>query len=210
MSYTTVDNVALFLNRDILDLTVQETTQINLLIQQVDGVINSYCGWDMRATTYTDKRFDGTGTNTMDLELYPINSITQVRVRDTDGSFIDVTAGVETLEGGLIQFLPWATTDVTTFTAGVSNWFLTFNAGFTPEIPAVVGPPAVAAIPTTVPHELSYAASYLVALNFIKIIDESISATEEKFSEITLHNVDMELPKMIKRVLDRHRKVSIY
>jgi hypothetical protein len=195
MSFTTVDEVALFLNRDIADLTDFEHAQINMAILYVDGVINNYCGWNMLATDYVDKRYDGSGLSTQDLRLYPINSVTTVKSREADGSFTDATLGVEILEGGILQFLPYATTSVTTFTAGVTNWFISFNAGFEEG---------------NIPFELAYAANFLTTLHFNKFRDENLGEDEEKFGEATFKNTNLVLPKTVTRVLDRYRLVSIF
>lgn len=194
MSLTTVADVALFLNMDVTDLSTKEIAQIEMTIPLIEGVIANYCGWELLATDYTDKRFDGNGTNTLDVRLYPVNTLESVKVRETDGTFTDVTAGVEILEGGLLQFLPYATTAVTTFTAGVKNWFLTFNAGFED---------------TAIPKALAYAANYLVAINFSKIVAGNIGESEEKFGEVILKTDNLELPRLVQTSLDRYRLVSI-
>jgi hypothetical protein len=193
MSYTTKEDVALFLNRDIDELSVMELAQIELLLPYADGLINNYTGWNMLSTDYVDKRYDGNGTNTLDLRLNPVNTVTQIRIRETDGTFTDVTAGVEILEGGVIQFLPYATTSVVLFTAGVKNIFVTFNAGY-----------------VVIPNELAYAANYLVALHYNKVIDENIGSDDEKFEGVTFKNTDMVLPKPVSHLLDRFRLISVF
>lgn len=194
MSFTTVEQVALFLNRDISDFTDLELAQISMTIPFIDGVINNYCGWNMLATDYTDKRYDGTGTDTLDLCLYPINSVTSVRDRASDGTFTENVDSIEYLaEDGVLMMLPYAQT--TTFNKGSKNFFITFNAGFTQA---------------NMPHELAYAGTYLVALNCDKITDESIGLTEENFEKIKFTNSSVELPVLVKRSLDRFRLVSIF
>lgn len=216
MSFTTVEEVALYLNRNLIDFDTLELEQINMLISHVDGMINNYCGWDMIAQDYVDKRFDGSGTNTLDLRLYPVNYITQVRVRADDGTFTDVTDGIEILDDGLIQFLPYASTDYTTFTTGTKNWFISVNAGFHQAIAEVVadaGPPvieAVAAQASNVPKDLTYAASTLVAQHFNKLIDENIGSEEEQFDGATLKNAPLIITSPVRRMLDRYRMVSIF
>ena len=194
MSFTTVDEVALYLNRQSIELTTLERSQVEMVIPFMDGLITNYCGWNLLATDYTNKRFDGTGLKTLDLRMYPINSLTQVRVRANDGTFTDVTTGVETFDDGVISFLPYATTDVTTFTAGTKNWFLTFNAGYAPG---------------SIPHDLAYSATLLVVEHFNKIIDENTGLSDEKFEGITFQNANLEIPPSVKRMLDRYRLVSI-
>lgn len=195
MSYTTIEDVALFLNRDIAELTSMEVAQIGMSINYIDGLINNYCGWNMLNTSYVGKRFDGSGVNSLDLRLYPINAITQVKVRADDGTFTDVTDGIEVLDDGIIQFLPYADTDVTVFTSGTKNWYISFNAGY---------------LPGEVPQELSYAASYLVTLHFNKIIDENLGSEDEKFEGTTFKNTSLAIPPTVTRTLDRFRMVSVY
>lgn len=195
MSFTTVESASLSLNKDIDALTDMELAQVEMLIQGIDGVINNYCGWNMLATDYTSKRFDGSGTNTLDLRLYPVNTLTQARVRAADGTFIDATAGIEILDDGVIQFLPYATTETTTFTPGIKNWFLTFNAGYGP---------------TNMPWELTYAANFLVNVNFGKIVNESVGLKANKNTNIDVTFDTMEIPYLVTRNLDRFRMVSVF
>lgn len=195
MSFTTVENVALYLNREIDDLTDLELAQVEMLIPYVDGIISDYCGWEMLATDYTNKRYDGSGTDVLDLRVSPVNTITQIRIRANDGTFTDITDGVEILEGGLIQFLPYATTDSTTFTAGIKNIFVTFNAGYAT---------------TAVPYALVYAATSLIVEHFYKIIDENTGTEDEKFAEVSFKNNRPVITPPVARMLDRYRLVSIF
>ncbi len=195
MSYATVEEVALFLNREVTDFSALELAQINFLLPYIDGVINNYCGWNMLDTEYTDKRFDGSGTDSLDLRLSPVSSLIQARVRAADGTFTDATDGIELLDDGVIKFLPYATTEITTFTAGSKNWFISFTAGYDSS---------------NIPYELSYASCCLVALHFNKIIDENLGEQEEKFGEVTFKNESLAIPKPVARLLDRFRLVSIF
>lgn len=195
MSFTTVDEVALFLNMDVDTLSDLELAQIEMTIPYVDGIINDYCGWNMLATDYTLKRFDGSGTNTLDLRMYPINTLTLAKVRAADGTFVDATVGIEILDDGILQFLPYATTETTSFTAGVKNWFLTFNAGFATG---------------NIPHSLAYSANYLTSINFSKMTAGNIGELEEKVEGISIKSDLLELPVNVKRSLDRYRLVSIF
>lgn len=196
MSFTTVESVALFLNRDIADFTALELAQVAALIINIDGIINNYCGWTMTATDYTDKRFNGSGTDTLDLRVYPINSVTSVRLRDTEGVFTDITDSIEILDDGILQILPYqGVSGATSFTSGKNNCFITFNAGFEDG---------------SIPHELEYAANQLASLNFNKITDENLSAEEEVFDNIRFKNNTLELPLVVRRNLDRYRLISVY
>jgi hypothetical protein len=194
MSFTTVDEVALMLNRDkLVDLSTMELTQINMLIPYIDGVINNYCGWNLLSTDYTDSRFDGNGTSIMDLRLYPVNTLTQLRIKDTStGLFTDYTTDIEILSDGLIQFDP-SINSGGTFTLGTKNIYVSFNAGY-----------------VDIPSDLAYAASYLVSINFNNVINETIGLAEESFEQKTQKYSSLELPLVTKLVLDRYRLVSIF
>lgn len=194
MSFTTVDNVKLFLNTETL--SVFETGIINMLIPMVDGVIKNYCGWNLLETDYTDKLFDGTGTGTLDLRVYPINTITSIFEIDTEGLETDLLIELVTAYDYEDSYLRFKTgSDTTTFTAGTKNYKITFNAGFTT---------------LNMPSELVYAASYLVTINYNKITNDMIGVSEGKFNEITAKFDTVELPVLVKRVLDRYRIISIF
>lgn len=194
MSFTTVDNVKMFLNTD--SLSVFETGIINMLIPMIDGVIKNYCGWNLLETDYENKLFDGTGTGTLDLRVYPINSIDSIFEIATDGVETEVTDELVTeydLEDSYIRFKVGS--DLTRFTSGSRNYKITFNAGYD-----VI----------SIPSELSYAASYLVAINYNKITNDMIGIEESKFKDIDVKLDSVELPVLVKRVLDRYRIISIF
>jgi hypothetical protein len=194
MSFTTVDNVKMFLNTE--ELSVFETGIINMLIPMVDGVIKNYCGWNLLETDYTDKLFDGTGTGTLDLRVYPINSIDSLIEISTDGVETDVTDELVTSYDSEDSYLRFKSgSDITSFTAGTKNYKATFNAGFTT---------------LNMPSELTYAASYLVTINYNKITNDMIGVSEGKFNEISAKFDSVELPVLVKRVLDRYRIISIF
>lgn len=195
MSFTTVDDAALSINENLASLTALQLAQLTALVAQVDGIINNYCGWNLLATDYVDKRFSGSGTSKLDLRMQPINSLTTVKVRETDGSFTDVTTGVEILDSGELQFLPYATTDTTVFTAGYQNWFLTFNAGY---------------LPGSIPTDLVWAANYLVTLHYGKTVNQSVGLLSNKNTDIDVTFESVELPRLVTRTLDRYRLVSVF
>ncbi len=193
MSFATVETVSAFMNKEVIDLTPLELTQINLLIPQVDGIITNYCGWNMLATDYTNKRYDGNGLNSLDLRVYPINFITSLRMRDSGGTYTDYDpTTVEILEGGVIQFDP-AVASGSSFTFGTSNIFVSFNAGY-----------------EEIPGDIEYAANYLVSLNLKKIMNEMMGVESGRFNDVEVRFDSLELPIMVKRVLDRFRLISIF
>lgn len=191
MSFTTVDNVTMFLNKETL--TSFEEDVVRMLIPYVDGVMNNYCGTNLLATDYTDVRFDGSGSDTLDLKVYPINSVTHVKLREDATTFTDVVTSVYLNNDSYLYLDPYA--DTTTFPSGRKNVYVTFNAGYTED---------------AVPAELGYAACHLISINFRKITDETIGIEEGKFGEADFKLSSLELPVLVKRVLDRYRMVSIY
>ncbi|BCS54033.1 hypothetical protein [Geobacter sp. SVR] len=192
MSFTTIASACASLNKDPADLSPLETTQVSMLITQIDGVIINYCGWHLLARDYTDKRYDGDGTALLDLRVYPVNSVTGLRMRDSGGTFTDYDPStLEILDGGLLQFDP-ATASGSTFTTGKNNIFISFNAGF-----------------TTAPSDLEYAANYLIALHFNRIVNDAMGVQSLKNMGAEVVFSDLELPIMVKRVLDRYQIPSI-
>lgn len=187
MSFTTPAKVKLMLGKDTL--SAMETAQIEMLISLIDGVINSYCGWTLLATDYTAKAYDGRGTDTLDLGVYPINSVTTVYDVTQD---LDITTAVtpNNTEGTLKYPLSSGT-----FSTGSENIQVTMNAGFADD---------------AIPNELVYAANYLVVINFNRIKEGTIGVASEKFNDIAATYDSEDIPKLVKRVLDRYRKVAIF
>jgi hypothetical protein len=184
MSFTTIEDVMLFLNKE--ELTDLEVSQVTALISQMDGVIANYCGWAVLATDYVGKKFSGDGTSSeITLSSYPLNSITSVV---QDGVEIKDTLEASNEEG--ILFIADGTTK---FTKGLRNIVASYNAGF-----------------TAVPSDLVYAASYLVGVHFDRISESTIAVEDEKFNTITVKHASTDLPKLVIRVLDRYRLISIY
>lgn len=185
MACTTVEKVKLFLNRT--ELTLLETAQVEMLIDLVDGVITSYCGWNLLAADYTDRVFTGNGTSSADLKVYPINSVTSVTQNGED-----ITSQVSvSVEDGYLYFPSDAGT---VFTSG-STLKVTFNGGLTDDM---------------IPNDLVYAATYLVVINMKRIAQDTIGIAEGKFNTIEVKYDSTDIPVLVKRVLDRYRQVSIY
>lgn len=191
MSFTTVENVKTFLNRDVL--TTAQNGTISALILLIDGVISNYCGWNMLAKDYTAKKFNGNGDTELDLGVYPVNSVDEVLIYEdlTYTTNEDVTADVTAAEDeGVLLFKDGATA----FTSGRRNVSITFNAGFTEE---------------EMPDDLKYAASYLVAIEYTKIDKETLGVAEQKFNNLEEKFETDDLPVLVKRVLDRYRKILV-
>ena len=192
MSFTTIDEVAFYVNTPKDLLSIENTAQISAMILYVDGLINNYCGWDMLAVDYEDKRYSGNGSSELDLRIFPINELLQCRVRGTDGVFTDITADLEILEGGVLSFLPTAST-MTSFPAGKSNIYVSFNAGY-----------------VDVPSELAYIATHLVSLNYNRTSQETFDMKTEGFEQKTTTYSEIEIPYLMRRALDRYRLLSVF
>lgn len=183
MSFTTIDNVKLFLNKTSLD--TNESALATLLITVIDGVIKNYCGWEIAAKDYS-KKFDGNGTDTLGVEVYPINAVTAVTIDGVDSL---ATVSINYDDGELY----FDSTTGTVFTSGKLNVSVDFNAGF-----------------TTIPDDLTYAASWLVALNFKRIVEETVGISSQKLDILTVNYDPSDIPVMVKHVLDRYRYLRIY
>lgn len=184
MDFTTPYNVMKFLNKTAF--AEPELAVVTMLISSVNGVIRNYCGWEVLAKDYTDKIFDGKGGTTLDVKALPLNSLTSLIVSD-----VDLTAEVSiNEEDGELYF----TTDSGyTFTSGVRNVKATYNAGY-----------------MAVPDELSHVASWLVAIFFGRINLENIGVKSERFNDIEVTYDPTDLPVLVKKILDRYRRIGIY
>lgn len=191
MSFTTVEKCALFLNKEAL--TTMEEDVLAMMIPMMDGVMNNYCGFDLLATDYIDKRFNGSGLGTLDTKLYPINTVTAAKIREDVTTFTDITTSIYTMDDTYLYLDQYG--DTTVFPSGTHNIYLTFNAGFSDA---------------NMPGDLAYAGCYLVTTNANKVLREMTGIQEGDFSQIKFKMDSIELPVLVKRVLDRYRVVTVY
>jgi hypothetical protein len=183
MSFTTADNVAMFLNKTSLQLN--EASIVDMLIGMVDGVIKNYCGWEIIAKSYTST-YDGNGTTELGLDHAPINSVASLTIDGTEHG-PDVTINSD---DGTLSF---SQASGITFNQNTGNIVVTYNAGY-----------------IAIPGELAYAASWLVAINFNKITQESIGVVSEQFNTIKVEYAKDDIPIMVKHVLDRYKQIGIF
>jgi len=194
MSFTNLDTVSLFLNKE--SLTPKQELQVDMLINQIDGVIQNYCGWEMLAASYTDAKFSGNGTDELDLKSYPINTLTKVEIFD-GSTTVDVTSAVEIDSGeGVIYFPSTAASDVTSFLLGKNNVTVSYNAGF-----GYNG--------ARIPYDLVMAATELVVIYYNRITQENIGITRERFEQDEVEYDKTDIPVGVARRLDRYRRFII-
>jgi hypothetical protein len=71
--------------KEYLNITVDtEDVQLELLVGAVDGLIKKYLMRDIESTEYTAELYDGTGTNALVLNQYPIVEVDTVLSRGTE------------------------------------------------------------------------------------------------------------------------------
>jgi hypothetical protein len=187
-SFTSVDNVKLYLDKDTL--ATREQMQVEMLIAQVDGSITNYCGWKMLETDYEGKRFNGTGESELDLKVYPLTTLTKVEIEAADGALTDITSDVSIVEDTGVIYLKSTSTTVTTFTAGSRNVIVDFTAGYSDA---------------TLPAELSLIATQLVVMHFNRIVQQTTGLAEGQFNEVSVkYNQELLTPD-VKRFLDHYR-----
>lgn len=198
MSFTTADNVLLWLNKSTCTSTELEGAQIARILPLVDGVIQNYCGWQMLATEYVNKAYAGDGTANLSLGLWPINSVTAVTL---DG--VNITADVTYSPSDGILTYTTSTFTVATSTAG--KVLVTFNAGYGYTDTSVT--PNVTEF---IPYDLQYAADHLAAVEIKRIVNELLAIDEGKFQTGDFKMSSTDLPLLVTRVLDRYRMIKIY
>lgn len=191
MSFTNLDTVTLYLNRE--ELTLLESQQVEMLIKQVDGIISNYCGWDMLASERV-KRLNGNGTADLDLGAYPLNSLTHVKYNDGTG-WVDVTTDCDLIASEGIISLFSDSASITTFPAGTRNVEVSANLGYSAE---------------AMPWELTYAASMLVITLFNRITTENIGVNKERFEQDEVEYSSVDIPPGVAKVLDRYRKLWVF
>jgi|LGVE01.1.fsa_nt_gb hypothetical protein len=183
MEFTTVVNVQNFLGKD--SLTAQESTTIEMLISMVGGIINNYCGWNILSKDY-DRVVDGSGSTSMDLGAFPINTVASCIVGD-----LDYTAEVAIdAENGEIYF---PTSTSLSFGSATKSVVVEYNAGF-----------------TEVPPELNYAACVLTTINYNRIVQKNLGVIKEQFTEVSAEYGANDIPELVQNVLDRYKKIGIH
>lgn len=188
MSFTTADTVQLYLNKTGLSLL--ETQIVNMLIDMVDGQIESYCGWNILARDYENVKVDGNDESEFDLGVLPVNTVTLVTISDGTTT-TDVTDDILLKEEEGIIYLP-DTAALTTFTSGTRNVTLTYNAGY-----------------VDIPSELVFAATQLVVIQFNRITQENVGVIEEEMPKVKVKYDKTDIPESVQRILNRYRKVFI-
>jgi len=183
MAFTTVDNVTLFLNNPTLSRPHE--LLIPMLISMIDGSIKNYCGWEIAAKDYVTK-FDGNGTNTLDLRVYPLNTLASLTI---DGEYYTEIVSLNEADGELY----FDSNAGSVFTAGKQNVVASYNAGF-----------------TAIPTDLEYVATYLVVLNFNRITQEAIGVSEDTFNNVKVKYDPSDIPKLVSNALDMYRRRSVY
>ena len=119
-SLTTLARVEAF--ADISDLTPAQEDTLTNLINAVTEYIENYTGRRFQLTSYTED-YDGSGTDTMVLNNYPISGDVTVQSRlssDTWGA-VDNTTVFTDDESGIVY---------TTFVRGRKNYRIAYSAGY--------------------------------------------------------------------------------
>ena len=79
--------------------SVKEDTRINSLIKSVSQLVKTYCGNSILSATHTEEFSINWGTNLVQLTESPVNSIVEVKTRDSyDKSYTAVSSGEYFLE----------------------------------------------------------------------------------------------------------------
>lgn len=183
MSFTDKDRVMLFLSKEAL--TPLQDAQADMLIEMVDGVIENYCGWKILASDYVGLEFDGNGLAELDLQVYPINTVTTVLLDGTD-----ITTDVKVNKpGGTLIYTG------NTFTTGRLNVSVDFNAGFTPD---------------KIPTDLTYVATFLVVHNMNRIALKMVGVKSGKHEDTSIEFDTTDLPKTVTNTLDRYRLLRVF
>lgn len=131
---TTVDNVKSYLKIDT-SITVDDS-RIEMLINACSSAIENFCRRTFNTTTYTDEEYDGNNTRYINLENYPVSSISQVTV---NGEVISSDQyKVKAKTGVLARIGPYPNTFTglsisrfnTVWNRGDANVLVTYIAGY--------------------------------------------------------------------------------
>lgn len=188
MAYTTQANVEAVLKRS---LTAQESVLLPLLLSSIDSWINEQIGGEFGAGTTTTKYYDG-GTAILDID--PCNTITKIALYDEAEVEIDEYVLNEDYEARPRNdtLKRWIHSRVGEFPCGVAN----------------IGVTATFTMGTTVPDEIEYLASYMIAQMLLSnesgnLKQESIEGYSRTFGQIEENNA------IVSILLDKYRNTDI-
>ena len=112
---------------------------LTLLIDAASDMAERYCKRVFTSTTYTDEVYDGDGTTLLQLDRFPVTTLTTVKVVESDETETSCAGTQFRIDGdiGEIKFKPEATSEYTHFPIGYQNVKVTYVAGYT-DIPEAV------------------------------------------------------------------------
>jgi len=112
---------------------------LTLLIDAAGDMAERYCKRVFTSTTYTDEVYDGDGSTLMQLDRFPVTTLTTVKVVETDETETSCAGSQFRIDGaiGEIKFKPQATSTYVYFPTGYQNIKVTYVAGY-PTIPEAV------------------------------------------------------------------------
>lgn len=179
MALTSLANVKEFLR--ITD--TNDDTFLTNLISRVEKEVKEYCQRDFEAADYMEY-YDGDGTDTLLVDNYPINSVSEL-YDDPDREFgtdtlIDSSDYIIYSEEGKIVL------DGSTFSKGNKNIKIVYNAGY-----------------TTIPADLEQAVIKLVAAEYLEG-QGSVNAVEGEGQQTR----PQRLREQAYRILDRYRRIK--
>jgi len=159
-----------------------DDTLLTNLISRVEKEVKEYCQRDFEATDYTEY-YDGDGTDTLLVDNYPINSVSEL-YDDPDRDFgadtlIDPSDYVIYSEEGKVVL------DGSVFSKGKKNIKIVYNAGY-----------------TTIPADLEQAVIKLVAAEYL-LGQGSVNVVEGEGQQIRPQKLREEAYK----ILDRYRRI---
>lgn len=131
---TTVDTVKSYLKIDP-SFTVDDS-RIEMLINACSSAIENFCRRTFNTTLYTDEEYDGNNTRYINLENYPVSSISQVTVNGVVISSDQYK--VKSKTGVLARIGPYPNTFTglsmsrfnTVWNRGDANILVTYTAGY--------------------------------------------------------------------------------
>lgn len=194
---TTTARVKTYLN---ISVTTHDTL-LERLIDQVTEFIENYTGRRFKLTTYTSKEYDGTGTNKLILEDYPIVSFSALQERGTrqnESSWNTISSEDYFVDNptGIITAVPFE------FVKGTKLYRATYTAGYDFDNSATF-------LGDTEAGDIEWVAWELIKASFDKRKQEGgVSQVRLGDASVTYRGSVMNDPEL-KNILDSYKRVVI-
>lgn len=197
-AFTTLARMKVFLSLS----TDQYDSVLTQLINFATGFIETYTKRNLLKQTYTQEKYDGTGSNKFTLKQFPVTALTTLEYNqatdntddwkafDSEEFFIDLDTGIVTKTSGVFINAP-------------QKYRATYDAGYLIDFSQENDPSA-----HTLPQEIEYVCQKLVAGVFNMRKGEGLDKMDQGDQGVVMQKTFFE-SKEIRGILNRHKNFNV-